>query len=36
MRMLDDFITNFSWEELEEEEWSLEDWEMDYLTKEEN
>lgn len=34
MRMLDDFIMNFSWEELEDEEWSLEDWENDYLTKE--
>ena len=34
MRMLDDFIMNFSWEELEDEEWSLEDWESDYLTKE--
>lgn len=32
--MLDDFIMNFSWEELEDEEWSLEDWESDYLTKE--
>ena len=28
MRMLDDFIMNFSWEELEDEEWSLEDWEV--------
>lgn len=36
--MLDDFIMNFSWEELEleDEEWSLEDWEIDYLTKEQN
>ena len=33
MRMLDDFIMNFSWED---EEWSLEDWESDYLTKEQN
>ena len=33
---MDDFITNFSWEELEEEEWSIEDLENDYLTKEEN
>ena len=31
--MLDDFIMNFSWED---EEWSLEDWESDYLTKEQN
>ena len=36
MRMLDDFIMNFSWEELEDEEWSLEDWESDYLTKKQN
>ena len=34
--MLDDFIMNFSWEELEDEEWSFEDWESDYLTKEQN
>lgn len=34
--MLDDFIMNFSWEELEAEEWSIEDLENDYLTKEEN
>lgn len=33
---MDDFVTDFSWEELEEEEWSIEDLENDYLTKEEN
>lgn len=33
---MDDFIMNSSWEELEEEEWSIEDLEYDYLTKEEN
>ncbi len=35
-QMLDDFIMNFSYEELEAEEWSIEDLENDYLTKEEN
>jgi hypothetical protein len=35
-KSMDDFVTNFSWEELEEEEWSIEDLENDYLTKEEN
>ena len=34
--MLDDFIINSSYEETEQEEWSIEDLEMDYLTKEEN
>ena len=29
-------MDNSSWEELEEEEWSIEDLEYDYLTKEEN
>ena len=36
MRMLDDFIMNFSWEELEDEYYTIEDLENDYLTKEEN
>lgn len=35
-QMLDDFIMNFSYEELEAEEWFIEDLENDYLTKEEN
>lgn len=34
--MLDDFIINFSWEELEDEYYIIEDYEYDYLTKEEN
>jgi hypothetical protein len=36
IRMLDDFIMNFSWEELEDEYYTIEDLENDYLTKEEN
>lgn len=33
--MLDDFIMNFSYDELEED-YTIEDYENDYLTKEEN
>jgi len=29
--MMDDFLMNFSWEEVEE--WSIEDIEMDYLMR---
>jgi len=36
MRMLDDFIMNFSWEELEDEYYMIEDFKNDYLTEEEN
>lgn len=36
MRMLDDFIMNFSWEELEDKYYTIEDLENDCLTKEEN
>lgn len=32
--MLDDFIMNFSWDELEDTYYTIEDLEMDYLMKE--
>ena len=34
MEMLDDFVMNFSWEELEDEYYTIEDYEYDYLMNE--